>query len=58
MPLLRHALRASFAVRFGILPPQSGNPCRNDGFLLSFMLNEALHQTTISNPHVESHAQW
>jgi len=23
MPLLRHALRASFAVRFGILPPQS-----------------------------------
>jgi len=23
MPLLRHSLRASFAVRFGILPPQS-----------------------------------
>jgi len=23
MPLLRHALRASFAVRFGLLPPQS-----------------------------------
>jgi hypothetical protein len=30
VPLLRHALRAGFAVRFGILPSQSGTFSRRE----------------------------